>query len=379
MELKLKIKTVINSKILLQLFIILMISGCSTILPPTFEEQSATYNRTMEQYQINQIFTNIIRASEDRPIAFNDIPSVLGNANTTTTVAPGLNFGADGDLWSGGLFGIIGNNLESATFNPSQMYSEGFTFTQSSMDNATFWNEFMTKIPMKKLVYFRGNNIPEELILKLLIDEFVIEKASGEITVLENDPSKPSYLAFEKLFKFLIKNKLTFGSQENKKGNKVEKEKATLCISDSPKANSQYKFNTNAYCNIQKEAIYNSDKLFIPLRSVKNIFDYLGAVAAVQLWDEPIYVELSSSIDTYKQTRTKKKDTRKNATKLLVVERNSIFEDKFAYTEDLYGNSFIIPAIDAGYSQKVIAFLSELLILTKIPGSTAPQPGVLLQ
>jgi len=78
-----------------------MISGCSTILPPTFEEQSATYNRTMEQYQINQIFTNIIRASENRPIAFNDIPSVLGNANTTTTIAPGLSFGTDGDLWSG--------------------------------------------------------------------------------------------------------------------------------------------------------------------------------------------------------------------------------------------------------------------------------------
>jgi len=63
----------------------------------------------------------------------------------------------------------------------------------------------------------------------------------------------------------------------------------------------------------------------------------------------------------------------------LVVERNSIFEDKFAYTEDLYGNTFIIPANDAGYSQRVIAFLSELLILTKIPGSSAPQPGVLLQ
>ena len=375
MELKLKFKTRLNPKTIFQLLIIFMISGCSTILPPTFEEQSATYNRPMEQYQINQIFTNIIRASENRPIAFNDIPSVLGNANTTTTIAPGLSFGTDGDLWGG--LGL--RDLDSATFNPSQMYSEGFTFTQSSMDNATFWNEFMSKIPMKKLVYFRGNNIPEELILRLLIDAFVIEKASGEITVLENDPSKPSHFEFDKLFKFLIKNKLTFGSEENKKGNKVEIGKATLCISDSPKANSQYKFNNNAYCNIQKEAIYNSDKLFIPLRSVKNIFDYLGAVAAVQLWDEPIYVELGSSIDAYKQTRTKNKDTRKNPTKLLVVERNSIFEDKFAYTEDLYGNTFIIPANDAGYSQRVIAFLSELLILTKIPGSSAPQPGVLLQ
>jgi len=72
-----------NSKFFI-LFYFILLSGCKAVSPPSFEEQSITYNRTMEQYKINQIFTNIIRAAEDRPLAFIDIPSVLGNANIST-------------------------------------------------------------------------------------------------------------------------------------------------------------------------------------------------------------------------------------------------------------------------------------------------------
>jgi uncharacterized protein YceK len=154
----------------------ILLSGCSTVSPPTFEEQSATYSRTMEQYKINSIFTNIIRSSEDRPLAFVDIPSVLGNARTESSIGGTLGFATAGDLWNG--LGLT--DLDSLEISPSQVYSEGFTFTQSSMDNSVFWSEMLIRIPIQKLVYFQGNSYPEEMLFNLLIDEFFILKENGD-------------------------------------------------------------------------------------------------------------------------------------------------------------------------------------------------------
>ena len=379
-----------NSKFFI-LFYFILLSGCKAVSPPSFEEQSITYNRTMEQYKINQIFTNIIRAAEDRPLAFIDIPSVLGNANSSTTIGGTLGFSSGGTLWDSLGF----SDLTAAGINPEQMYSEGFTFTQSSMDNATFWNVFMTRIPIQKLVYFRGDNYPEEMVFSLLIDEFYILKENGETISMSNDPTKPSYSEFKKLFDFLVERieivsdksksfpESSFGNYYSKVEDKVKGEDyvevATICIKDKPTASSEYRFNADAYCHRDLEANLGKDKLIITLRSVKNIFEYLGQVAAAQLWDDPIHVELSNTIDGFKQTRMKNKIDKKNSTKLFVVSKDSDSIKSYAYTEDLHGNKFIIPANDSGYSKKVISFLSELLILTKIPGSSAPQPGVLLQ
>lgn len=381
-----------NSSNFLILFCFILLSGCKAVSPPSFAEQSVSYNRTMEQYKVNQIFTNIMRAAEDRPLAFIDIPSILGNANSTTTIGGTLAFSAKGSLWDSLPFF---SDLSAAGINPEQMYSEGFTFTQSSMDNATFWSVFMSRIPIQMLVYFRGDNYPEEMMFSLLIDEFYILRENGETISMSNDPTKPSYVEFTKLFDFLVEKieivsdkrksfpKSNFGNYYSKVEDKVKGEDyvevATICIQDKPNADSEYRFNADAYCDRDLGEHLGKDKLIITLRSVKNIFEYLGQVAATQLWDDPIHVDLANPIDGFKKTRMKDKSDKKNSTKLLVVTRESDSIKSYAYTEDLYGNRFIIPSEESGYSKKVIAFLSELLILTKIPGSSAPQPGVLLQ
>ena len=91
--------------------------------PPTFEEQSATYTRTMEQYIIDQIFTNVMRSAGDRPLAFVDISSVIGSGKSSTGIGGTLGFETAGDLWSG--LGLT--DLDSVEINPSQLYSEGFS------------------------------------------------------------------------------------------------------------------------------------------------------------------------------------------------------------------------------------------------------------
>ena len=52
------------------------IGGCTTPVTPDFTEMSASYASILEQYQLNSILINIIRASNERPLSFLDIPSI---------------------------------------------------------------------------------------------------------------------------------------------------------------------------------------------------------------------------------------------------------------------------------------------------------------
>ena len=381
-----------NKTNFLILICFILLSGCSTVSPPTFEEQSATYSRTMEQYKINSIFTNIIRSSEDRPLAFVDIPSVLGNARTSSSIGGTLGFATAGDLWNG--LGLT--DLDSIEISPSQVYSEGFTFTQSSMDNSVFWSEMLIRIPIQKLVYFQGNSYPEEMLFNLLIDEFFILKENGDTERLANDFTKPSHEKFRKLFKFLIErieivadtkedsaksNYTNTTSRVKGSGDEGEDLVARICIAEKPMPDDEFKFHSESYCEKGQEKEFGKDKLVIILRSVKGIFEYLGQVVQAQSWDNPIYVDLKDPIDAFGQTRMNEKLTKNNSKRLFVVERDLDAEPKlsYAFTEDMYGGRFIIPSYDAGYSKKVISFLSELLILINVPGSTPPQPGILIR
>lgn len=382
----------ISFKTILISLLFVFLTSCSAMNPPTFEEQSATYTRTMEQYIIDQIFTNVMRSAGDRPLAFVDISSVIGSGKSSTGIGGTLGFETAGDLWSG--LGLT--DLDSVEINPSQLYSEGFSFTQSSMDNAVFWNQMLTRIPIQKLVYFQGDNFPEEMLFNLLIDEFFILKENGDSERLLNDLTKPSHDKFKRLFKFLIERieittgtkeeaeKSNFGHTSNKvigKGDDGEELVARLCISENPLPDTEFIFHAEAYCDRDGVIDYGEDKLVIVLRSVKGIFEYLGQVVIAQSWDNPIHVDLEKSIDAFAQSRMNEKSDNKNSTRLFVVEKYSDSEPKqrYAYTEDIHGNKFIIPSHDAGYSKKVISFLSQLLILNKIPGSSAPQPGVLIR
>lgn len=143
----------------------------------------------------------------------------------------------------------------------------------------------------------------------------------------------------------------------------------------------EFRFHAESYCEKGLESDFGKDKLVIILRSVKGIFEYLGQVVQAQAWDNPIYVDLKEPIDAFGQARMKEKLTKNNSKRLFVVERelDSYPKDSYAFTEDMLGNKFIIPSHDAGYSKKVVSFLSELLILINVPGAAAPPPGVLIR
>ena len=72
-------------KAILALSAVGILTSCTTPVTPDFTEMSANYAGILEQYQLNSILINIIRASNERPLSFLDIPSINGSGNVSTS------------------------------------------------------------------------------------------------------------------------------------------------------------------------------------------------------------------------------------------------------------------------------------------------------
>ncbi len=345
------------------IFLTLFLMGCKTLYPPTFDQQTQAYTKSIEQYQINQLFTNVIRSSENRPIAFVEIPSVLGNASSASSLGGSFSLAetqANTTLW-----GIT--NLTDANLSPNQSYSQGFTFTQSSLDNAVFWKEFLSTLNLEKTKYFGLHTYPKELIFKLLIENLRIVEKNGDNVLFLNNPLFSGYNNFNDMFNFLIDNELTLAESISGKN------EPRFCIARPPQENSQYRFEKEYYCNPDQVKFPGENKLIIYIRSSKDIFDYLGKVVKAQHLPNPVYVEIRDN------TQYVYNNNPKNNKILVAIKNPSMFTAKYAETYDLRGVSYIIPAEDNGFSQTVISILHQLVILTKIPGSAGQTPGILVR
>ena len=113
------------------------LSSCS-LLRPEFSEMSATYGEVVEKYQVNNILVNIVRASQQRPLSFLDIPTVIGSGSVSVSAALLSKGLADGGLAAG-----------LSTGN-------SFSFTQASLDNSSFMSGFLTQIPVEAVTPLRS-------------------------------------------------------------------------------------------------------------------------------------------------------------------------------------------------------------------------------
>lgn len=57
-----------------------LIAGCS-VPNPKMEDMAAEYQNTVEQYNFNNILLNIVRGSDNLPLSFLDIPSIIGTGS----------------------------------------------------------------------------------------------------------------------------------------------------------------------------------------------------------------------------------------------------------------------------------------------------------
>jgi hypothetical protein len=398
---------------------ILLVGGCTTPVAPDFLAMSKKYSNVLEQYQIDMIFTNVMRSSLDHPLSFLDMPNINGTGSITTMPSVSANFTGMGD---GVYFASpISGALASVMPSLSMQIGNSFNFSLSSLDNSLFWKSFLDEIPLDYAKYFIHNHIPREVILSLVIDQIAVNYPDGKQKILINNPLRPEYPEFQKELyqlisyglavqpvfnitnqglpmtkkelqknyganprQFLAQSSLDFIKINTGSVDKYQVVKMApvykMCIKKNKFENFvKENYGSGIFC---QDAISledttknttNEPSVNIALRSVKNIYDFLGQVAAAQL-NSPSYIPTVRPTDgTFL-----KKAGESNQFALLVVNRNST-DKAFTSMEALDDNYYSIPRENNGYSTLVINILSQLQTLSKSPGSIPSSPAVLIK
>ena len=402
----------------------LLLGGCAPALTPDFSEMSAKYAYSLEQYQTNSIFQNILRAADNRMVSFLDMPTINGSGAIGVTPSVSTLFtGGSAPLNAG--YNVIQGGFSSVTPSASLTLNNSFNFTQSSLDNAVFWKSYLNELPKETIKYFSHNHIPKEVIMSLVVDEIIIFQPDGKSTVLINNPLRPEHAQFQqylyKIIDYGITAQLIDGSEKLGPPLTVDKvvprfgDQAFSMLRDSnimlkpvgdsknplyqpTQVSSKYKFciNSDQYANflpvkkygatlycednnpeeLQKTSAAKKQQptLIVRIRSTNNIFEYLGQVVKAQLADKPYIVTLPPSAGTFNNNKgTLNRDA------LLIVNKDKPTPKPFAMIEGRDGATYTIPSDDNGYSPMAIKLLSQLMSLQKLPGSIPASPSVLLK
>ena len=400
----------------------LMLSGCGSLNVPEFSDMSTRYTEVLEQYQINMIFQNIVRAANARPLSFLDIPNINGSGNVsyTPSVSP---------LFNGGAIpaNALGSNIVGglASISPTLGLSLGKTvnFSQASLDNSVFWKGFLTTLPAETLSFYIHNHIAPELFYSLVLDEIKIQDTDGIVHTYINNPLHETHPEFQRQMYQLIRNGLApkyaissvkiggvvnearlqqmygakyrdvitkdgltlvqVGAESQKRFQIVSTDPGVkFCLKKNLYVNFEQGITRNDYCQVApiteddiQDPSKKGERLYIKTRSTSNIYAYLGDIVNAQLQSTPYLVTVPP---VGMENNPEVLGSPKYA--VLLVQENIKTVRPFAYIDDqLSGNSYLIPQKDSGYSRRTIQILSEFQTLQKIPGSVSPSPAILIR
>lgn len=399
-----------------------LIAGCS-VPNPKMEDMAAEYQNTVEQYNFNNILLNIVRGSDNLPLSFLDIPSIIGTGSFSA--GTGASSYSNSSL-AGPLFNGV---TQSFILNPSITVSNSFNYTQSSLDNAAFQTGFNTAVPLTTVNFFKTSNMPPELIISLLVESIDLVDASGNVDKLVNSPALSSYSRFQSIAKLLVKYNLTtqisnvevptgpklteaqaastmtsliasnqLGKMQMKyfPGNGKEKpyyqivtiaQTAKMCLGESPftkeiisKYGDQYfcakpvsnPLDQSKHLGISSDNTPQKGKssMAINIRSNRDIYQFLGEILKIQTSNPGQQVTVDPSFIA--------QGTVGKPLPIIVVKKNESVDNPLA--KIVYrGNTYAIPKTDNGYTPLVINMMAQLLNLNKVSGSIPPSPAVLVK
>lgn len=362
--------------------VLLGLCGCTTVMP-NFNRMSSAYAQSLAQYQADSILLNVVHASEERALNFLDIPSITGSGNVSQSDSLGL---ALGGLSVGNLYGAIVSGSPSA----SVAFGTSFSFSQSSLDNATFWKGLVEEIPLQRIFYAKQSRYPRELLFSLVIDSIVIEQPDAMTREYQNNPSDIDYTEFTELLYRLLDQGLDIEKIKVAQLSKVKQDKTVkptvaqptashtteefrLCL----KGKASNSFNAEILCDgAQKSGGQTGkERIYFRFRSPKDVFFYLGQVVTAQNRDQPFLVEVPPT----KGTRNRKPGEN-NRYALFVVNRNPLVAmSTYAIVSGSYGDDYAIPRNDNGYTPIVMELLTQMIIQNKVTGSIPQQPAVLIR
>ncbi len=197
------------------LFVLLIASGCTSINSTSMTNLSSAYREVIEQYSNENILLNIVRSSKNMPMSFLDIPSVVGTGNVITDGSLSSNIISSNPTTFEGFFSPYKGSASTAKVGIT--VNNGFTFTQSSLDNAEFTKSFLKNLPVS-LVGFKGTQqlLPRAVSYSLLIESIELQTKGNVVSRFQNSPNDPQYKSFQDLLYVLIEAGLTVETNKTK-------------------------------------------------------------------------------------------------------------------------------------------------------------------
>lgn len=406
----------------------------------SFQAMTNSYREVLEGYANDNILINVIRASEQLPMSFLDMPNVIGTGSVSAAIGIGTNIMSTNPASVSGFFSS--SAATTGTYyapNASFAVNNGFNFTQSSLDNQSFMQSFLSDLKPEDIHNLTNNNAgPKSVLYSLVIENVQIRDDSGNVVQSwNNDPTSPQYAEFQRTLYRLINSglktevvnqrevlsgpmTLDFVSQnmdkvapfygmpnvmlvpaEGKYKTRMyefvrQTPKTRMCLMKNHKEeNLQKQFTDSAFCNphytnadrphnvigdLSNPAATHDGRhtLVIKLRSPRNIYSFLGAVASLQLQPNPKVIKIKNS-DNFAANPAMVQDLNDDdsSVPLFVVLKNNHSARPISMV-NYRGETYSIPADRGNRSREVLVLLSEILTMSKVPGSIPPSPAVLI-
>lgn len=414
---------------LVPLLFISVLSGCAGLTNSTsFREMSSAYREVLEQYANDNVLLNIVRSSKSMPVSFLDMPSVMGSGGISNSLQAGPSiYGVAPGSSLAGFFTPTGGSGVSA--GVSLAVNNSFNFTQSSLDNASFMVSFLSDLkPGAIASLLNSQSATRDVLFSLAIESIEGQDPQGKtVAKFYNDPYSPKFIEFQRTLYNLVRAGISVeqtqtmmpvsapmdaetvnrnmqgvaaaqnipmtalvptklaGGRDGFQLMRMMPPEARICL-EQRAADEQLSFRVaqSAYCKSSKasDAVVNSAKpevtLVIKLRSVRNVFEFLGALVNIQNGPEPRMIKVVDSGKlaenvTLEQILAQSKP-------LFVVNKGSASNDSMI-SVTYQGTTYSVPKDDnnATYTNQVLVMLSQMLTLTKVPGSIPLSPAVLIK
>ena len=414
---------------LVPLLLISVLSGCAGLTNSTsFREMSSAYREVLEQYSNDNVLLNIVRASKSMPVSFLDMPSVTGSGSVSNQLqfGPSIQGVAPGSSLAGFFTPVSGSGF---TAGATLGVNNSFNFTQSSLDNSSFMVSFLSDLKPSAIASLSNSeNATRDVLFSLAIESIEGRDLQGKTLVhYFNDPYSPKFIEFQRMLYNLVRAGITIeqtqsmmpvsapmdgetvnrnlqgvataislpgtalvpvklaGGRDGFQVMRLMPPDARICLQQQA-ADEQLSFRVaqSAYCKSSKSGNVAIDKskpevtLIIKLRSVRNVFEFLGSLVNIQNAPDQRVIkvvdsEIVSTNATIEEIYAKSKP-------LFIVKRGTIVNDALM-TVNYQGTSYSVPRDDKNetYTKQVLAMLSQMLTLTKVPGSIPLSPAVLIK
>jgi len=415
----------------------LILGGCTSTNSSSFREMSSAYRDVLAGYANDNVLLNIVRASKRMPVSFLEMPSVVGTGNVSVGAGLGANIYGNSPNSLSGFFAPYNVPFTSSySPNVSLSVNNGFTFTQSSMDNAAFMNAFLSDIKVETVAALSNNVVaPKEVLYSLVIENIEVRNQKNEIvSIVENNPNLPDYEeTFQKALYTLVAAGLNTQQVVHKMVLSPPMDAATvnsqfgsiaaayaqpgfmLEVIKKPGARDMYQavrvasdmqfcfnkqlstsvlghiFSEAAYCanvGVEKNSVIakqidvpmgDSKKqekvdLYIHLRSTRTVFDFLGTLVDLQHQNPARVISIKTAQDPAMIGSNK---TTSPAYPILVVDKND--RVKSITSVNYEGDTYSVPYDTKSWTRDVLVTLAQLLTLNKVPGSIPPSPSVLVK